>query len=227
MTNYLLAVDKRTGRTVWQHTEPTTYGQPSPATRSPTYIGSWSTPVLMNNQLLMSWPLRLAAYEPRTGQELWSCAGLAPLCYTSPIHGDGVAVAFSGYGGAALAVRGGKRVWSHPRAPQRIGSGVVHAGHIYIHNGTGSAMCFDLQTGATNWVENLPGGANWSSIMLADGLCYTINQRGDCCVFRASPKFELVAVNRLGEPSNSSLVPSRGELFIRTHQALWCLRAGP
>jgi outer membrane protein assembly factor BamB len=227
ITNYLLAVDKRTGRTVWRHDEPTTYGQPNPATRSPNYIGSWSTPVLMNNQLLMSWPHRLAAYEPATGRELWSSAGLSPLCYTSPIHGDGIAVAFSGFGGAALAVRaGGERVWSHPRSPQRIGSGVVHDGHIYIHNGTGSAMCLDLRTGATNWIENLPGGANWSSVMLADGNCYTLNQQGNGCVFKASPTFALVAINRLGEPSNSSIVPSAGELFIRTHKALWCIRAG-
>ena len=59
--------------------------------------------------------------------------------------------------------------------------------------------------------------------MLADGNCYTITQGGDCFVFKASPQFELVSVNSLREPSNSSIVPSNGELFIRTHQALWCI----
>ena len=37
------------------------------------------------------------------------------------------------------------------------------------------------------------------------------------------PKFELVAVNSLGERSNSSVVPSNGRLHIRTHDALWCI----
>jgi hypothetical protein len=59
--------------------------------------------------------------------------------------------------------------------------------------------------------------------MLADGKCYTITQGGDCFVFRASPTFELISVNSLGERSNSSIVPSNGELFIRTQQALWCI----
>jgi hypothetical protein len=59
--------------------------------------------------------------------------------------------------------------------------------------------------------------------MLAGDLCYTLTQGGDGFVFKASPKFELVAVNPLGEPSNSSIVPSDGELFIRTHAALWCI----
>ena len=67
-------------------------------------------------------------------------------------------------------------------------------------------------------------GQNWSSVMLADGLCYTITQGGDCFVFKASPKFEVVAVNPLGERSNSSIVPSDGELFIRTHKALRCVK---
>jgi hypothetical protein len=30
-------------------------------------------------------------------------------------------------------------------------------------------------------------------------------------------------VNSLGERSNSSIVASEGELFIRTYQALWCI----
>jgi outer membrane protein assembly factor BamB len=215
-TTYLLAVDKRTGKTVWKHAEDTGYGKV-------TYIGSWSTPVLMQNQLLMSWPRRLAAYDPPTGKELWTCDGLNPLCYSSPIYGDGIVVALGGFNGMALAARNGERVWHHQRSPQRIGSGVVHAGHLYIHNDPGTAMCLDLKTGENIWTEPLKGGPNWSSVMLADGHCYTITRAGTCCVFKASPQFELVASNALGEPSNSSIAPSNGDLFIRTHKALWCI----
>jgi hypothetical protein len=50
-----------------------------------------------------------------------------------------------------------------------------------------------------------------------------ITQGGDCFVFRASPKFELLAINSLGERSNSSVAASNGELLIRTHAALWCI----
>ena len=109
------------------------------------------------------------------------------------------------------------------KTKHRIGSGVIHEGHIYIHNDPGIAECFDLKTGETVWEQRLDGGTNWSSIMLADGLCYTITQKGDCHVFKASPKFELVATNSLGEQSNSSIVPSDGQLFIRTFQHLWCI----
>lgn len=248
-TTYLLAVNKQTGKTVWQHHEPSHYGQPPASSgqkgqpkANPAYVGSWTTPVIMpvegKEQVLMIWPGRLAAYEPANGKELWSCGGLNPLCYTSVIYGEGLAVALGGFSGMALAVRAGgsgdvtstRRVWHHERSPQRIGSGVVHEGHIYIHNDPGTAMCFDLKTGDNVWTQPLKGAGksqNWSSTMLADGNCYTITQGGDCFVFKASPKFELISVNSLGEPSNSSIVPSNGELFIRTHQALWCIGARP
>ncbi|HUF61333.1 MAG TPA: PQQ-binding-like beta-propeller repeat protein [Verrucomicrobiales bacterium] len=244
-TTYLLAVDKRTGKTVWKHDEETGYGRPrDPEVQGgesgdPAFIGSWSTPVIMDvegsAQLLMSWPRRLAAYEPGTGRELWTCAGLNPLCYTSPVHENGIVVVMGGFNGMAMAVRAGgngditesRRLWHHPRTKQRIGSGVIHEGHIYIHNDPGVAECFELESGDLVWEERLKAeGAsaqNWSSVTLADGYCYTINQGGDAFVFRASPVFELVSVNRLGEPANASIVPAHGQLFIRTHQALWCI----
>ncbi|MBI5394381.1 MAG: PQQ-binding-like beta-propeller repeat protein [Verrucomicrobia bacterium] len=243
-TTYLIAVDKKTGKTVWKRDEATGYGkQPTDDVRGgkgavATYIGSWTTPTLMKvegkDQLLMSWPRRLVAYDPLTGKELWTCAGLNPLVYSSPIYEGGIVVALGGFSGMALAVRAGgsgdvtaqRRVWHHPRSPQRIGSGVVHDGHIYVHNDPGTAMCINLKTGETVWTERLQGAGkaqNWSSVMLADGRCYTITQGGDCFVFKASPKFELVSANSLGEPSNSSIVPSNGDLFIRTHKALWCI----
>ena len=247
-TTYLLAVDKKTGKTVWKKDEETGYGKPPSADvqttkgekpGNATYIGSWTTPVVTGiegkEQLLMSWPRRLAAYDPQTGAELWTCSGLNPLAYTSPIHGGGIVVAMGGFGGSAIAVRAGgsgditssRRVWLQPKSPQRIGSGVVHEGHIYIQNDPGTAVCMKLETGETVWTERLQGaaktGQNWSSVMLADGKCYTITQGGDCFVFKASPTFELLSANPLGERSNSSIVPSNGDLFIRTHKALYCI----
>ena len=238
----LIAFDKKTGKTTWKNDEATGYQHPQggeKGNQGKTYIGSWTTPVPFKDNdkeaLLMSWPGRLCSLDPKTGKENWTSKGLNPLVYTSPLHGDGIAVGMGGFGGMGLAVRtGGKgdvtethRVWHQRNSPQRIGSGVVHEGHIYIHNDPGTAMCLNLKTGVTVWNERLPAkagsGTNWSSVMLADGHCYSITQGGECFVFKANTNFELVATNSLGEPSNSSIAASDGELFIRTHRALWCI----
>jgi outer membrane protein assembly factor BamB len=237
---FLIAVDKRTGKTVWQHDEPiNTAGTSEAPFSSADYHGSWSTPVFRTingqEQLIISFPFRLCAFDPLSGKEFWTSNGINALAYTSPLVGDNTIVAMGGYNGMTVAVKTGgtgnitesHRLWRHPKTKQRIGSGAIHEGHIYIHNDPGIAECFNLQTGELVWEKRLSGpgssGTNWSSVMIADGLCYTINQGGDCFVFRAAPEFEQIAVNSLGESSNSSVIAASGQLLIRTHRHLWCI----
>ncbi|MGH9423330.1 MAG: PQQ-binding-like beta-propeller repeat protein, partial [Thermoanaerobaculia bacterium] len=65
---------------------------------------------------------------------------------------------------------------------------------------------------------------SWSSPLLAGDRIYAVNQSGDVIVLKAGPRFEVVAVNNIGdETTNASLVPSDGELLLRTHKHLWCI----
>ena len=217
-------------------------GEKKPGQEKAVWTGSWSTPVVIKaggrEELILTWPKRVVAFEPKTGRELWSCAGINPLVYTSPLYEPSkeILVAMGGFNGMALAVKAGgsgevtesRRLWHHPKTKQRIGSGVIHDGHIYILNDPGVAECFELETGKLIWEERLRGPAaksdNWSSMVLADGKLYAINQGGDAFVLKASPKFEVLATNSLGEATIASMAVSDGDLFIRTHKALWCFR---
>ncbi|MGV3755332.1 MAG: hypothetical protein ACO1QS_08120 [Verrucomicrobiota bacterium] len=96
-------------------------------------------------------------------------------------------------------------------------------------NDPGGAEGFELKTGKLVWEERIkgpgPSGQNWSSVMLSGDRLYALTQGGDGIVFRANPKFELLSINTLGpkEKSNSSVVASDGELFLRTYSQLWCI----
>jgi outer membrane protein assembly factor BamB len=138
----------------------------------------------------------------------------------------------SGYSGSALAVKTGgtgdvtetHRLWHHPKNPQRIGSGVIVGDHVYMANaGPGTVQCFDLKTGKEEWDKQTIGTAHWGSLVLADGNLCATDQTGDTYVFAAKPKFELIARNRLGEHTDASVAISDGDLFVRTHQSLWCI----
>jgi outer membrane protein assembly factor BamB/ribosomal protein L7/L12 len=236
--SFLIAIDAVTGETIWQHETPINReGTTEAPFQNADYYGSWSTPVVASlagkEQLVLSLPFRLCGFDLETGTELWTAEGINALVYTSPLIQDDIVVAMGGYNGMSIAVNideqgKSKRLWRHAQTPQRIGSGAIHNGHLFIHNDPGIAECLNLETGETVWKERLSGpggkGTNWSSVMLADGLCYTINQSGDCFVFRADSEFELLSVNSLGETSNSSMVPAAGGLLIRTHQHLWYIR---
>jgi outer membrane protein assembly factor BamB len=221
--NFLLAANKQTGETVWEHDEK---------------AGSWGTPPIASiegrDQLLLSTVPHLKGIDPKTGEELWLCTGLTKYVYTSPLYGNGVAVAMSGYGGAALAVKVGgtgditaDRLWHHPQNTQRVGSGMIVGDYVYMMEESGVPHCYDLKTGEELWkVEKRPGGGNtWGSMVHAEGRLYVMMRNGETLVFAASPKYELLAANSLGrgQATNSTPVISNGEVFLRTFDHLWCI----
>lgn len=221
--NFLLAVDKKTGKTVWEHEEKQ---------------GSWGTPLITEidgqDQLLLATVPHLKGLDPKTGKELWWCEGLNKYVYTSPLYGNGVAVAMSGYNGADLAVKlGGKgnitsdRLWQHPQNIQRVGTGMIVGEHVYIVEENGIPHCYELKTGEEVWkVAKRPGaGTTWGSMVMAEGRLYVLMRNGETLVFAASPKYELLATNSLGRgiESNSTPAIANGEIYLRTFTHLWCI----
>jgi outer membrane protein assembly factor BamB len=241
---HLVALDKQTGKTIWKFDEPParTSGRTDGFKgKEPGYVGTWSTPVVIRtggrDELVMSFPNLLIAFEPGSGKQLWSCDGLNPLIYTSPIYGEGLVVAMGGFFGSTVGVKpggngdvtGSQRVWREERAKKnRCGSGVIKDGYIYLANMEGFVECVELKTGKQVWEERLPKqgskGESWSSMLLVGDRIYAVNQSGDVIVLKADPKVEVVSINSIGnEMSNASLVPSEGEFLLRTHKHLWCI----
>lgn len=229
---FLLAVNKKTGDKVWEHNEP----GGADGLQNRAWIGSWSTPIVVpingQDQLLLGVPKFFKGFDPKNGKELWSCAGLGNLVYGSPLYADGLAVAMSGFHGPALAVKLGgggditkDRLWHHTKSnPQRIGTGVIVGEHLYILEAAGAPHCFELKTGKEIWqAKERPGDGAWGSMIHAGGRLYVSTRGGTTLVFAASPKYELLASNRLGEHVDASIAVSNGDLFIRTHKHLWCI----
>jgi outer membrane protein assembly factor BamB len=189
--------------------------------------------------LIFSFPGRLVAYDPQSGQQLWISKGLGGTIYTTPVSGESAIVAMSSGpgGGDAIAVRPGgngdvtesQRIWRLERIESQMGSGVIHDGHLFTLSQQGIATCMDLQSGKTVWEKRLRGsgsrGGSWSSMLLADGKIYVPNQSGDIFVLAASPTFEVLATNSVDEPTNASLAASNGDLIMRTDNSLWCFTA--
>jgi outer membrane protein assembly factor BamB len=258
MREFLVAVDKRTGEPVWKvdslsldeesalsgpenngRVDVTRYDEET--TLATMLRGSWTTPVVRNidgrDEMILTQARRVSAYDPKSGEILWVCGGLAPLAYTSPVIGNNLIVAMGGYHGGSLAVRPGgdgnvtdtHRVWHAKDGPNWLSTGIIHEGYAYFAGIEGILLCYDAATGEQRWERRLPpsGGSGevWGSMTKSgDGLVYVMNQSGDTFVFRPSPeKYDQVARNSLDEPTNSTPVISDGQLFLRTHEALWCI----
>jgi outer membrane protein assembly factor BamB len=229
----MAAIDKQSGKEIWRRDMPEAQSKDEKQ-----YVGSWSTPVLRDNggrkEMLLSLPKNLRAFDPASGEEIWSCEGLTDLIYTSPIYGGDVVVAMSGFGGAAIAVDAppgsqgdisDKQLWRVPRNPQRVGSGVVVDDDVYLLNADGVAQCQELRSGKVTWKERL-GGDSWSSMVHADGRLYIINMQGVTSVLEPSPaEMKVISRNALekNEMTRASLALSDGQIFIRTYDHLYCI----
>jgi outer membrane protein assembly factor BamB len=109
--------------------------------------------------------------------------------------------------------------------PQRVGSGVLIGGHVYILNENGVAWCIEAASGEITWQERL-GGTSWCSTLAADGRLYASNTEGQTFVIEPDPeKCVLVATNNLNETMRASPAVSDGAIFLRTYDHLWCIEA--
>lgn len=224
---FLLAVNKYTGKKVWETTE----SGGDPGITSKNFLGSWCTPIIARvggqDQLIFAVPFKLAGFDPRTGKELWASKGPGTYCYSSPLFIEGLAV----YGSMVLKL-GGSGDITKDQLRYRVGSmyistAAVAGDYLYTVNDVGVPSCWEWKTGKELWKEQIDkrpgGGDSWGSPVYADGRIYITNRRGTTLVFAAGPKYEHLATNPLDEHTDASIAVSGGDVFIRTHKHLWCI----
>lgn len=232
---FLVALDKATGREIWRTAE---------TAINSNIFGSWSTPAIVSvaghDEMILPLPGDkiggegyVKGYDPATGKELWRCSGLGNEIYAMPVVSESgeTIVSICGHNGPLMAVRPGghgdvtstHRLWHvTSKNPQRIGTGIIRAGRLYLADAPGIVECVDVATGQEIWKERV-GGNLWGSMLLAGDRLYVSNLEGTTFVLSAGPEFKLLATNEIPEPTYAALAASRGQLFLRTYEHLYCL----
>ena len=62
-----------------------------------------------------------------------------------------------------------------------------------------------------------------ASAVAGDGRVYFTSERGEIYVVRAGPEFEVLATNKMDEVCMATPAISDGEIFLRTHENLYCV----
>jgi outer membrane protein assembly factor BamB len=230
--SYVMRVDKRTGKTVWRVERPTDAVRESP--------DSYTTPALLRHgkafEIVVTGGDYVTGHDPATGKELWRAGGLNPdknpsyRIVASPVVFGGLVYAPTRVR-PLLALRAGGRgdvskshlAWSTANGPD-VPTPVTDGTYFYVVNDRGVVYCLDAKTGAEVYgQQRLRPGTYSASPVLADGKIYVTSEDGLTSVFRAGPKFELLAENELGEYCLSSPAISDGQIFIRTSNHLYCI----
>lgn len=205
---YLVAVDKNTGKTVWKTPRPSQISFSSPI------VGR----VAGRDQLLMSGAYRVASYDPRNGQLLWSVRGTtAATCGTMVWHGD-IVFASGGFPDSqtiAVYADGSRRVaWQNNQKAYEQSLLAVD-GFVYAVTDRGIAYCWDAQSGQTRWMHRL-GGLYSSSPTYAAGRIYVSNEAGTTFVLAADPNAaKVLARTQLGTEVFASPAICDDRIFYR------------
>ncbi|MEK7833926.1 MAG: PQQ-binding-like beta-propeller repeat protein [Acidobacteriota bacterium] len=221
-TQYVVALDKLTGKTRWRKYR--TGGQ------------AYTTPLIVKlpagDQLISIGALRTISYEPRTGKELWNVSyGDGFSNVPRPVYGNGLVYLCTGFmQPALLAVRlDGKGdvtksgvAWTLKRGAPLTPSPLLVGEELYLVSDNGIASCVDAKTGAPHWQVRL-GGNHSASPLFADGRIYFLSEEGESTVIAPGKEFKTLAKNQLDGQTLASMAVSSGSIFIRSQSHLYRL----
>jgi outer membrane protein assembly factor BamB len=218
-----LALDKRTGKKVWE-------GKRSRAM-------TWTTPVVVrvgdHDELILAGDETVRGYDPDSGKELWSLRGPTQEVIPAIVVGKELIYSASGRNGPTLGLRpGGKGdvttthlVWRAVRGGPHVPTPALVNGRLYTANDTGILSCLDAATGKLIYLERLDDQFSASPIVAGD-LLYFPAESGITYVVRAGDKLDVIARNDLGAPILASPAVD-GRLYLRTADELVCIGASP
>jgi outer membrane protein assembly factor BamB len=179
-------------------------------------------------------------YDPATGRELWRLAKKSECTVPTPVPGRGKMFIVSGNrpiqpifalrpgasGDISLPEGESKNAhieWSKLRGGPYMQTPIVYGPHLYICSNAGILTCYEADTGKELYKERMGGVSYTASPVGADGRLYFTSEQGEIRVVKAGPKFELLAVNDMGDICMATPAISNGAIFVRSQGFLWSL----
>lgn len=228
--SFIVALDKKTGRQRWkvdrdEHT-------------------SWATPLIVvadgRPQVVTSATHRIRSYDLNTGELIWQCAGMTPNVVPSPVCGDGLVYALSGFRGHALqAIRYGDArgditdsssvAWKYDgKGTPYVPSPLLYGDALYfLDNNRAILSCVDAKSGTPHYTRQRLDGVQgvYASPVGADGRVYIVGLNGAAAVVKRGPAFQLLATNVLEDGFSASPAIVDGEIYLRGEKFLYCIAA--
>ena len=236
LPSYVVAYDKMTGERLWKQVRPTDAPNES--------LDAYTTPIVLSHggsdQIVVSGADYVTGHNPQTGEELWRAAGLHPeargnyrVC-GSPLAVDGMIYATSRRKPIIALKAGGSGditkshlawTWTGPGAPD-VPSAVTDGKRFYMVNDKGLISCLNAKTGEAVWgPERTAQGTVSSSLVLADGKLYIMNENAVVTVVVAGSEYKLLSTNELdGSYTLSSPAVAGDSIYIRTGKALYRIK---
>jgi outer membrane protein assembly factor BamB len=226
---YVTALDKTTGSTIWETDRPEMEAPTGDQKKS------FCTPIairdrLGRDQLICMGSQWMVSYEPTTGNEIWKVYhGKGFSVVPRPVYADGVVYFCTGFGKPqlwAVRVDGSGDVtethveWTALKSIPAKSSPLLYQGRLYMVADNGVASCFDAADGSQLWTERI-GGDYSASPILVGGRIYFGSHDGVITVIKPGDEANVVAVNQLDGKIMASPAVVDNALLWRTDKAIY------
>ena len=234
---YVVALDKRTGRTVWKTPRSVDFKDIEPDGRIKAdgdFRKAFATPIVVTagTQPVLISPGSMAAYgyDPLTGKELWRLEERTSFSSsTRQVAGHGLVFYTTGFNtGQILAVRPDGRgdvtathvAWRSTRGAPKKPSLLLHDDLLFMVNDNGVLACVEAKTGTEVWTGRLSQTYSASPIS-AGGRVYFFGEDGKATVIEAGRTFKVIAENTLDDGFMATPAIDGAALYVRTKSHLY------
>jgi hypothetical protein len=225
--SFIVALDKRTGDEIWRVPRDE--------------IDSWATPLIVEHggraQVIASGMNRLRSYDLETGKIVWESEGLTMNPIPSPVAGEGIVYATSGFrGNKLLAIRladakgdltnSSAIVWRLDRDTPYVPSPLLYEGVLYfLKSNNGILSALDARNGTPHYQATRVEGLTevYASPVAAQNRVYIAGRNGATVVLRHGPKLDVLATNTLEDGFDASPALVDGEIYMRGYKHLYCI----
>ena len=225
---FVVALDKNTGKTVWRKDRDIDYGTDNgdrkKAYGTPTVITVNGKP-----QLVSPSAVETIAYEPKTGKVIWRVRHGGMNVGARPLYGHGMVYISAGSGRRKLIavkptghgdVTDTHIVWGLGKGVPNRASQLLQGNLFFMIDDGGVASCVDSKSGKVYWSKRI-GGTYWASPVLVGGRIYGFSKDGRVPVLKASKEFERLADNKLAAGFNASPAFVDDAMIVRTFTHLY------
>ena len=243
--SYLVAFDRETGAVLWKHDR--MLDAPEEAAQSystPLVVAGnadWNEPTEM---LIVLGADHVTAHDAADGREIWRVGGLNPegdkffRSIASPVVAGEFVIAPYARGKTVTAIRRGGSgdvtashiAWKREPLGTDVPTPAIRDGRVMICGDKGLMSCLDLKTGQTLWEDSLPKNRNRyssSPIIVDDHVLLTREDGHSWCLAWPGEKgdaLKILGEGTVDEMTVATPVCLDGEIFLRTHDSLWCIQ---
>ncbi len=220
---FVAAVDAATGKVAWKSP------RSIEAKISHSFVTATVTMVDGQSQMLAPGPDHFAAYDLKTGAELWRVRALGWSVVPQPTIGHGLVIYNHDFDNPELmAVKlGGKGdvtdtnvVWRLKRGAPSTPSMLLVGDELYFVSDKGIASCVDAKTGESHWMERLGGNFSASPVYV-NGRILFLNENGLATWVALGKSFVELGKNEVPGRTLATPAFANGAMYLRTDEHLY------